>query len=90
MSKKFFQQGRWQEALAQYQKLRDDAVIYLCCQAPFKYLPQYDFIFAEIARRVPQSTFVFLRGGLLPQLLSRAFTAVGLKSEDYCVFLTIP
>ncbi len=71
-------------------KLRDDAVIYLCCQAPFKYLPQYDFIFAEIARRVPQSTFVFLRGGLLQQRLSRAFTAVGLNSEDYCVFLTIP
>jgi predicted O-linked N-acetylglucosamine transferase (SPINDLY family) len=71
-------------------QLRDDAIIYLCCQAPFKYLPQYDFIFAEIARRVPQATFVFLRGTLLQQRLSSAFAAVGLKSEDYCVFLTIP
>ncbi|MBR8839485.1 MAG: tetratricopeptide repeat protein [Stigonema ocellatum SAG 48.90 = DSM 106950] len=71
-------------------KLRDDAVVYLCCQAPFKYLPQYDFIFAEIARRVPQATFVFLRGGLLQQRLNQAFAAVGLKSEDYCVFLSIP
>lgn len=71
-------------------QLRDDAVIYLCCQAPFKYLPQYDFIFAEIARRVPQAQFVFLRGGILKQRLSRAFAAVGLKSEDYCVFLSIP
>ncbi|WP_257237152.1 hypothetical protein [Nostoc sp. 'Peltigera malacea cyanobiont' DB3992] len=42
-----------------YFQLLDDAVIYLCCQAPFKYLPQYDFIFAEIARRVPQAKFVF-------------------------------
>ncbi len=71
-------------------ELQDDAVIYLCCQAPFKYLPQYDFIFAEIARRVPQATFLFLRGGLLQKRLSRAFASVGLKSDDYCKFLTIP
>ncbi len=70
--------------------LREDAVIYLCCQSPYKYLPQYDFIFAEIARRVPQSQFVFLRGELLKPRLERAFAAVGLKSEDYCVFLSIP
>lgn len=71
-------------------QLREDAVIYLCCQAPFKYLPQYDFILAEIARRVPQAQFVFLRGSLIQRRLGRAFTAVGLNSEDYCVFLTIP
>lgn len=71
-------------------QLPDDAVIYLCCQAPFKYLPQYDFILPEIARRVPQSQFVFLRGGLIKNRLSRAFAVAGLNSEDYCVFLTIP
>ena len=71
-------------------QLADDAVIYLCCQAPFKYLPQYDFIFAEIARRVPKSQFVFLRGSSIQQRLKRAFAATGLKYEDYCVFLTIP
>ena len=71
-------------------QLREDAVIYLCCQAPFKYLPQYDFVFAEIARRVPQSQFLFLRGHLLKPRLNRAFAEVGLKSEDYCVFRTIP
>jgi predicted O-linked N-acetylglucosamine transferase (SPINDLY family) len=70
--------------------LEDDAVIYLCCQAPFKYLPQYDFIFAEIARHLPQAKFVFLRGTLLQLRLQRAFAAIGLNSEDYCVFLTIP
>jgi predicted O-linked N-acetylglucosamine transferase (SPINDLY family) len=62
----------------------------LCCQSPYKYLPQYDFIFAEIARRVPQAQFVFLRGELLKPRLERAFAAVSLKSEDYCVFLSIP
>ncbi len=71
-------------------QLPDDAVIYLCCQAPFKYLPQYDFIFAEIAHRVPQAKFVFLRGSLLQPRLKRAFAAIGLNSEDYCMFLTIP
>ncbi len=71
-------------------RLPDDAVIYLCCQAPFKYLPQYDFIFTEIARRVPNAQFLFLRGELLKPRLQRAFAAAGLKSEDYCTFLTIP
>ncbi len=70
--------------------LPEDAVVYFCCQAPFKYLPQFDYIFAEIARRVPKAKFVFLRGKLLKPRLHRAFAAVGLNSEDYCVFLTIP
>ncbi|WP_236721409.1 glycosyl transferase family 1 [Trichormus sp. NMC-1] len=70
--------------------LNDDDIIYLCCQAPFKYLPQYDFILAEIASRIPQAKFVFLRGTVLKPRLQRAFAAVGLNSEDYCVHLNIP
>jgi predicted O-linked N-acetylglucosamine transferase (SPINDLY family) len=69
--------------------LREDAIIYFCCQAPFKYLPQYDFILAEIARRVPQAQFIFPRGELLRKRLKRAFAAVNLDSEDYCVFRAI-
>lgn len=69
--------------------LREDAVIYLCCQAPFKYLPQYDFILARIALRVPQAQFIFPRGELLRERLKRAFADVNLNSEDYCLFLTI-
>ncbi|WP_446372467.1 O-linked N-acetylglucosamine transferase, SPINDLY family protein [Coleofasciculus sp. G3-WIS-01] len=71
-------------------QLREDAVIYLCCQAPFKYLPQYDWILAEIASRVPQAQFLFLRGDLLKRRLNRAFAKVGLRSEEYCVFRAIP
>jgi predicted O-linked N-acetylglucosamine transferase (SPINDLY family)/glycosyltransferase involved in cell wall biosynthesis/predicted O-methyltransferase YrrM len=74
---------------ADYQ-LPEEAVLYLCCQAPSKYLPQYDYIFAEIARRVPQARFLFLRGELLQSRLERAFSAVGFKYEEYCLFLTIP
>ena len=69
--------------------LREDAVIYLCCQAPFKYLPQYDFILAEIALRIPQAQFIFPRGELLRERLKRAFAAVNLDSEDYCLFRSI-
>jgi predicted O-linked N-acetylglucosamine transferase (SPINDLY family) len=69
--------------------LPEDAVIYLCCQAPFKYLPQYDYILAEIARRVPQAQFIFPRGELLRERLKRAFAAVNLDSENYCLFRSI-
>ncbi len=71
-------------------QLEEDTVIYLSCQAPPKYLPQYDFVFPEIASRVPQAKFVFLRGTLLKPRLQRAFAAYDLNWEDYCVFLTIP
>ncbi|MDY7015264.1 MAG: O-linked N-acetylglucosamine transferase, SPINDLY family protein, partial [Cyanobacteriota bacterium] len=70
--------------------LPEDGILYLCCQAPFKYLPQYDYILAEIARSVPESKFIFLRGELLKPRLERAFAAVELNYQDYCVFLTIP
>ena len=71
-------------------QLPEDGVIYLCCQAPFKYLPQYDYIFPEIALGVPQAKFVFLRGTLLKPRLEKAFSSRGLNSEDYCVHLKIP
>ncbi|CBN55325.1 MULTISPECIES: tetratricopeptide repeat protein [Kamptonema] len=69
--------------------LREDAVIYLCCQAPFKYLPQYDYILAKIALRVPQAQFIFPRGELLRKRLNRAFAKVNLNYEDYCLFMPI-
>lgn len=68
--------------------LQDDAVVYLCCQAPYKYLPQHDFIFVEIAKRVPQVQFVFVRAEVLKIRLETAFASVGKNSEDYCVFLS--
>lgn len=78
---------------------REDAVIYLSCQLVFKYLPQHDYLFAEIARQVPDAQIVFVLrstqlGGVNPNIerqfkrrLQRAFEAVGLRMEDYCVFL---
>ena len=67
--------------------LRDDAVVYFCCQAPYKYLPQHDFIFVEIAKRVSQAQFVFVRAEVLKPRIKEAFASVGKNSEDYCVFI---
>ena len=53
-------------------------------------MPQYDYIFPEIALGVPQAKFVFLRGTLLKPRLEKAFSSRGLNSEDYCVHLKIP
>lgn len=70
--------------------LPEDSIIYLCCQAPFKHLPQYDYILAEIAQKVPNAKFLFLRGEVLKPRLNRAFEKVELKYEDYCLFRKIP
>jgi predicted O-linked N-acetylglucosamine transferase (SPINDLY family) len=74
-------------------QLREDAVVYLCCQSLFKYLPQFDFIFAQIAQHVPQAQFVFISShstAITAQVkvrLKHSFAELGLNSEDYCVFV---
>lgn len=74
-------------------QLRESAVVYLSCQSLFKYLPQHDHIFAEIARQVPEAQFAFI-SRLTPPMtekfrdrLQRAFANVGLDSDRYCVIL---
>lgn len=73
--------------------LREDAVLYLSCQSLFKYLPQYDYVFAAIAQQVPQAQFAFLYSisshltEKFRQRLQCAFAKFGLNSEDYCVIL---
>ena len=74
--------------------LRADATAFWCGQSLYKYLPQYDHVFARIARQAPQSQFVLLRhhGGeavneLFQARLGRAFAAEGLKASEHCVFL---
>ncbi|MEQ9621981.1 tetratricopeptide repeat protein [Coleofasciculus chthonoplastes] len=75
-------------------KLRPQSTVYLSCQSTFKYLPQYDYIFAAIAQRVPQAQFAFLShpsDSITQQFLQRlkkAFAGFGLDSEDYCVTLS--
>jgi predicted O-linked N-acetylglucosamine transferase (SPINDLY family) len=70
----------------------EDTILYLSCQSTFKYLPQYDYIFAEIALRVPKSKIVFITSSASQYItdkfkarLHRVFAQVGLDSEDYCI-----
>jgi predicted O-linked N-acetylglucosamine transferase (SPINDLY family) len=74
--------------------LRADAAVFWSGQSLFKYLPQFDDVFARIAKLAPHSQFVFLRHKNAPQVtnvfqtrLEYAFAAHGLSARDYCVFL---
>ena len=74
--------------------LRADAVVYWCGQSLYKYLPQYDEVFAGIAREVPYCQFAFIRyrrgdevTDLFRQRLAKVFAAQGLDANRHCVFL---
>jgi predicted O-linked N-acetylglucosamine transferase (SPINDLY family) len=74
--------------------LRHGATVFWSAQSLFKYLPQYDEIFARIARAVGDCQFVFLRHFGAPAItasvrerLERAFAAAGLRADYHCVFL---
>ncbi len=72
--------------------LREDAIVYLSCQAIFKYLPEQDALFARIARRVPNSQFVFLAMNEMvrkdfERRMARSFEAEGLHAEAHCLAL---
>ncbi len=74
--------------------LRPSAVAYWCGQSLFKYLPQYDQVFARIAREVGDCQFVFIQShssdgmtARFRQRLERAFAVFGLDANKHCVFL---
>jgi len=70
--------------------LRDDAVVFLCTQSLFKYLPQFDEVFPRIAAEVNNCQFAFLSYAKSPHLglrfkqrLEKSFARFGLKCDDY-------
>jgi predicted O-linked N-acetylglucosamine transferase (SPINDLY family) len=74
--------------------MRDDAIVYWCCQVIYKYLPQYDWVYAEIAAQVPTSQFAFITiqpqsemALLFKDRISRAFSAKGLDPAQHIIFL---
>ncbi len=74
--------------------LRPGTTVFWCGQSLFKYLPQFDEVFARIAREAGDCQFAFIRYGqgthldeLFFRRLERAFASVGLKASDYCVLL---
>jgi predicted O-linked N-acetylglucosamine transferase (SPINDLY family) len=73
--------------------LGDDAVVYLCCQSLYKYLPRYDCVWPRIALRVPAARFLFIASNtgncdaVLRGRLDRAFTAAGLDWQRHCILV---
>ena len=74
--------------------LRLGTTVFWSAQSLFKYLPQYDEVFARIARKVGDCQFVFLRHFGAPAItasvkerLERTFAAAGLRADYHCVFL---
>jgi protein O-GlcNAc transferase len=74
--------------------LRAGATVYWSGQSLFKYLPQFDQVFARIAREVDHCQFVFIEftsgthvTEAFKQRLVRAFAAFGLRADDYCIIL---
>lgn len=71
--------------------IRDDAVLFACCQSLFKYLPRLDHVFPAIAARAPNVQLLFLRlegetaTDIFEQRLARAFDAAGLDYRRHCV-----
>lgn len=73
--------------------LPDDAVLYLCSQSLFKYLPQFDIIWAEIVSNVSKAHLVFMGNNhaqvtqKFRQRLEQVFASAGLKLDVYCTIL---
>ena len=71
--------------------LADSDMVYVCCQSLFKYLPRHDHVFPEIARRVPNARFLFLKDGraavteAFRARLSAAFASAGVSMDDHVV-----
>jgi protein O-GlcNAc transferase len=75
--------------------LREDSTVYLSCQSSYKYLPEFDHVFAEIAKSVPNAQIAFLApiGPVEKDFrdrLNKAFSAAGLRYEEFCVFVPRP
>lgn len=74
--------------------LPDEAILYLCCQAQQKYLPQYDYLFPAIAAEVQESRFVFIEhrqftnvNQTFRQRIEAAFRADNLDPDKHLIFL---
>ncbi len=70
-----------------------DRFIYLSTQSVFKYLPQYDDLYVQIACQVPHACFVFISNPSqmathrFVQRLRRSFKKFDLDADQFCQFV---
>ena len=74
--------------------MRPDAVVFWSGQSLYKYLPQYDFVFAKIAKLAGNCQFVFIThakeaavADLFRRRLDSIFSESGLTASDHCLFI---
>jgi len=74
--------------------LRPGGIVFWCGRSLYMYRPEFDQVFARIAKAVPNSQFVFIeyqKGTHVTRQFSarldRAFAELALQYKDYCVFL---
>ncbi|WP_017293784.1 O-linked N-acetylglucosamine transferase, SPINDLY family protein [Geminocystis herdmanii] len=72
--------------------LDHQSIIYLCSQMLFKYLPQHDYLFSAIAKKVDNSKFIFIESypyltKIFQERLDKVFSKYDLNFKNYCVFL---
>jgi predicted O-linked N-acetylglucosamine transferase (SPINDLY family) len=68
-------------------------VLLLCPGTPYKYNPRHDRVFLEIARRLPESRFVFCHdilqnvSAMVQRRFEAAFAMAGMKFDEHAVFV---
>ncbi|MGA9756347.1 MAG: tetratricopeptide repeat protein, partial [Desulfobaccales bacterium] len=73
--------------------LKSNGILFFCPQSLFKYLPQYDAVFPQLAKAVGNCQFAFIQGDSVfvnnqfQRRLHQAFGNYGLNSEDYVTLL---
>ena len=73
--------------------IRPTDKVLLCAGTPYKYAPQHDAVWAEIARRCQPCKLIFFQdaegslAGLLEQRLRTAFASAGLSIDDCVRFI---
>jgi len=73
--------------------IKTDQPLLICPGTPFKYQPQYDHVFVDIAKRLGKCQFIFFTHQdkqltyLLQERLACHFFESGLNSKDYCIFI---
>jgi predicted O-linked N-acetylglucosamine transferase (SPINDLY family) len=74
--------------------LEDDSFVFWCCQTNYKYLPQFDWVFAAIAHEAPKAQFLFIQiqpeseaSAVLRERLTQAFAAKNLDASRFVRYL---
>ena len=74
-------------------KIPPQSILYFCCQSLYKYLPQYDEIYPQIAQRLNDCQFLFISNPstfVTEQFrlrIKKAFDRFNMNADNYVIFL---